>query len=376
MKRKIVLSSLLVLTLLFVLAGVKTLQVRAMIEAGKEFSVPPEAVSSAPVKEERWPQALGAVGSVSPVQGVVLRAEVAGRVTQIGFQNGGTARQGQVLLQLDTSSEEAQRRAAEAQLELAELNLARARDLRAQNLIAQQDLDAAVANAKQLAGQVDNIRAAIAKRTIHAPFSGRLGIRQVNLGQVVGAGDPIVSLQSLDPVYVDFTLPEQRLSALRPGMPVRVTTDAAHGETFTGALTAINPDVDATTRNVRLQATIANREDRLRPGMFARVEVGLPEAEHVLAVPATAVLHAPYGDSVFVIGETKDEKTGTTHRTVRMTTVRLGSTRGDFVAITEGLKPGETVVSSGVFKLRNGSPVVINNELAPKAEDAPRPANS
>ncbi len=376
MKRKIVLSAALVVTLLFVLAGVKTLQVRAMIDANKEFSVPPEAVSSAPVKEESWPRALGAVGSVSPVQGVVLRAEVPGRVTQIGFQNGGAAHQGQVLIQLDTSSEEAQLRGAEAQAELAELNLRRSKDLRAQNLIAQQDLDAAVANSRQLVGQVDNIRAAIAKKTIRAPFSGRLGIRQVNLGQVVSAGDPIVSLQSLDPVYVDFTLPEQRLPAVHPGMPVRVTTDASGGATFTGTLTAINPDVDATTRNVRLQATIANRDERLRPGMFARIEVGLPEAERVLAVPATAVLHAPYGDSVFVIGETKDEKTGKTQQTVRMTTVRLGTTRGDFVAITEGLKPGDTVVSSGVFKLRNGSPVVINNQLAPKAEDAPRPANS
>ncbi len=374
--RKVVVSIVILVAILGALAGVKAFQIAAMVQAGKDFTVPAETVSSVTVREETWPSTLSAVGTVRAVQGVVLRAELAGTVREIAFESGRAAETGQLLVHLDTSSEEARLRAAEAQAELARLNLERARRLHAQELLPQSELDASEAASRQTAGSVDDIRAAIAKKTIRAPFAGRLGIRLVNLGQFVNAGDPIVSLQSLDPVYVDFSLPEQQLASVRRDLVVRATTDATPGQVFLGSLTALNADVDASTRNILLQATLPNRGGTLRPGMFAKVEVVLPEAQKLLVIPATAVLHAPYGDSVFVIAEPRDAKAGGSGKEARLTTVRLGETRGDFVAVTQGLEAGQTVVSSGVFKLRNGSPIVVDNSLAPAAQAKPQPADS
>lgn len=376
MKRKIVIAVSGLIAVIAVLAGVKALQIRALIQAGGEFSVPAETISATEVRLEQWESLLPAVGSVTAVQGVELRAELAGTVRQIAFTSGGLATTGQVLVRLDTSSEEAQLRSAEAQVELARLNLARAQDLRAQGVVSQSDFDASQAASLQMTGQADTIRATIAKKVIRAPFAGRLGIRSVNLGQYVHEGDPIVSLHSLDPVFVDFNVPEQHLTEVQRAMAVRVTTDATPGRVFTGKVTALNPEVDASTRNLKVQATMANPDDELRPGMFARVQLVLPEAEPLLVIPSTAVLHAPYGDSVFVVSDVKDEKSGKMVKQVQMTTVRLGGTRGDFVAVTKGLKEGQTVATSGVFKLRNGSPVAVDNTLAPDAQSAPRPPNS
>ena len=376
MKRKFVIAATGLLVVVAVLAGIKALQIRALIQAGADFSVPAETVSAAEVKQETWEALLPAVGSVTAVQGVVLRAELSGAVREIAFDSGGTATKGQILLRLDTSTEEAQLRAAEAQAALAQHNLARAVDLKKQGVISQSDFDAAEAAALQTTGNADVIRATLVKKTVRAPFSGRLGIRTVNLGQYVNEGDPIVSLQSLDPVFVDFSVPEQQLAQIQRAMEVRVVTDATPGRVFTGKVTALNPEVDASTRNIKVQATIANRGGELRPGMFARVQLVLPEAVPILVIPSTAVLHAPYGDSVFVISDVKDEKSGKTVKQVQMTTVRLGETRGDFIAVTAGLKAGQTVATSGVFKLRNGSPVALDNTLAPDAQSAPRPPNS
>jgi len=376
MKRKFVIAATGLLVVVAVLAGIKALQIRALIQSGADFSVPAETVSAAEVKQETWEALLPAVGSVTAVQGVVLRAELSGAVREIAFDSGGTAKKGQILLRLDTSTEEAQLRAAEAQAALAQHNLARAVDLKKQGVISQSDFDAAEAAALQTTGNADVIRATLVKKTVRAPFSGRLGIRTVNLGQYVNEGDPIVSLQSLDPVFVDFSVPEQQLAQIQRAMEVRVVTDATPGRVFTGKVTALNPEVDASTRNIKVQATVANRGGELRPGMFARVQLVLPEAVPILAIPSTAVLHAPYGDSVFVISDVKDEKSGKTVKQVQMTTVRLGETRGDFIAVTAGLKAGQTVATSGVFKLRNGSPVALDNTLAPDAQSAPRPPNS
>jgi membrane fusion protein (multidrug efflux system) len=376
MKRKIIIAASGLIAVVAVLAGVKALQIRALIQSGAGFSVPAETVSAAEVKQETWESLLPAVGSIAAVQGVVLRAELSGAVREIAFVSGATATKGQVLVRLDGSSEEAQLRAAEAQAELAQHNLARAVDLRKQGVISEADYDSAEAASHQTAGQADVIRATLAKKTVRAPFSGRLGIRTVNLGQYVNEGDPIVSLQSLDPVFVDFSVPEQQLVQVKRAMEVRVVTDASPGRVFTGKVTALNPEVDASTRNIKVQATIANGDGELRPGMFARVQLVLPEAQPVLAIPSTAVLHAPYGDSVFVISDVKDEKSGKTVKEVQMTTVRLGETRGDFIAVTAGLKAGQTVATSGVFKLRNGSRVAVDNTLAPDAQSAPRPPNS
>ena len=376
MSRKVTITVVLLILLAGALVGIKALQINAMIDAGAAASIPAETISTTEVRQETWDASLPAVGSLSPVQGVTVRAELPGTVTKIAFESGMVAAAGQLLVQLDTSSEQAQLRSAEAQAELARLNLERARQLREQDLIAQSDLDSAEAAALQTVGGVDTIRATIAKKTIRAPFSGRLGIRDVNLGQFVGAGDPIVSLQSLDPIYVDFTLPEQQLGRIEPGMRVRITTDAAPGRTFEGRLTAQNPDIDSGTRRIRLQATLPNSDGALRAGMFARVQVVRPETQSVLVVPATAVLNAPYGDSVFVLTESKDEKTGRAGMQVRMTTVRLGEARGDFVAVTDGLKAGDVIAASGVFKLRNGSPVTVDNSLAPAPKADPTPSNS
>jgi membrane fusion protein (multidrug efflux system) len=252
----------------------------------------------------------------------------------------------------------------------------RARELRAQSTIAQSELDSAEAQIQQAAAQADNIRSIIAKKTIRAPFGGRLGLRLVNLGQILHEGDPIASLETLDPVYVDFSLPQQNLADVAPGSAVRVTTDAAPGQTFEGKVNAINPDVDFATRSLRIQATLPNPGEKLRPGMFANVEIVRTEQIKVLVIPATAVLYAPYGDSVFVIDEKKDAHTGQVQKTLRQQFVRLGLARGDLVTITSNLNPGDTVVTSGVFKLRPGLPVEVDNKLAPNAQAAPKPDNT
>jgi membrane fusion protein (multidrug efflux system) len=281
-------------------------------------------------------------------------------------------RKGDILVRQDTSSEEAQLPGAEAQVELTRTNLERMKELYTKNLIAQVDRDNAVASAEQAQAQAESIRATIAKKTIRAPFSGHLGIRQVNTGQMLREGDPIVTLQSLDPIFVDFTLPQQQLPLLRRGMTVQVTTDALPGERLQGRLTAIDPLVDVETRSIRAQATAANTGEKLRPGMFVNVAVGLPARQKVLAVPATAVLYAPYGDSVFIIEEGADKQ----GKSLRQQFVRLGPKRGDFVAVESGVKEGESVVSTGVFKLRNGQPVVVDNTLAPDFKKAPTPENN
>ena len=376
MKKKIAITVAGLVVVVAALTGIKALQIRALIKSGSEFSVPAETVSATEVRQETWESLMPAVGSVTAVQGVELRAELSGTVREIDFVSGATAAKGQVLVRLDTTSEQAQLRAAEAQAELARLNLERARGLYAQGVVSKADLDSREAEFLKTGGDVEVIQATITKKTIHAPFGGRLGIRSVNLGQFVNPGDAIVSLHSLDPVFVDFSIPEQQLARVQRALDVRVMTDATPGRVFTGKVTALNPEVDASSRNVKVQATVANSDGDLRPGMFARVQLVLPETEPILAIPSTAVLHAPYGDSVFVISDVKDEKSGKTVKQVQMTTVRLGLTRGDFVAVTAGLKEGQTVATSGVFKLKNGSPVAVDNTLAPDAQSAPRPPNS
>jgi membrane fusion protein (multidrug efflux system) len=374
MKSKIVVSVVIVLAVLGGLAGVKALQIRKLIDAGKAYQQPPETVSSAVAHAEKWQRTLTAIGSITAVQGVNVTAEASGNVVEIAFESGAIVAQGDLLVRLDTSSEEAQLRALDAQVELARVNAARVRELRANNTVAQSELDTAEATLKQTQASADAIRAAIAKKTIRAPFAGRLGIRQVNLGEYVDAGKTvIVSLQALSPTYAEFSLPQQDLASLKTGMKVRLTTDAYPGRTFDGTLTALNPGLDPGTRSIGLQATFENPEQLLRPGMFAQVEVLLPDENDVLVIPAPAVLSAPYGDSVYLIEPATNSSGGLV---VRQQFVRTGRARGDFVSVEAGLKPGERVVSSGLFKLRNGMPVVINDEIAPKASEKPQPSDS
>ena len=359
--------------LLFLIKG---LQIFTMISAGKSMVQPPATVTSVVVNQEEWSPSFSAVGSISAQQGAVVAAELAGTVSEVGFQNGAIAKKGDLLVKLDTSSEDAQMATARADLELARKDLARTRDLAKRRVISKAELDAAESKFKQKEGTVDNMQAMTGKKEVRAPFAGQLGIRQVNVGQTITAGQPVVSLQALDQVYVDFALPQQRLPQLAQGLEVRVRTDALSGREFVGKLTAVNSAVNAVTRNVSLQATLDNPDHVLLPGMFAKVEVVLAEKQNTLVVPGTALSYAPYGDSVFVIEKKKDEKTGKESQVIRQQFVRVGEARGDFVSITTGLKAGDTVVSTGVFKLRNGMPVKVDNALAPKPELNPTPADS
>jgi membrane fusion protein (multidrug efflux system) len=368
--------SLALVGLFLIIAGIKVFQIMTMISAGKKMMPPPTTVTSADVKKGDWQPMLTAIGSISPVQGAMISAELAGTVAEINFQSGALVKKGEVLLKLDASAEEAQMRSAEADAELAKNDLDRARGLAERKVISTAEFDAAQSKYAQKKGAVDNMQSIIDKKKIRAPFDGTAGIRAVNPGQMVKVGDPLVSLQALGQVFVDFSLPQQQLADLKPDLPVKVTTDAVPGREFEGKLTAINSSIDPTTRNVSLQATLDNQDNALRAGMFGRVKVLLPQKNPTLFIPATAVSYAPYGNSVFVIEKKSDEKTKKEDLILRQQFIRTGETRGDFVAVTDGLKASEQVVSTGVFKLRNGMNVVVDNKLAPKSELAPKPADS
>ncbi|MFP5240224.1 MAG: efflux RND transporter periplasmic adaptor subunit [Acidobacteriota bacterium] len=372
MKKRFILTAIVLILLVAALAGVKALQIGAMIDQGKKFVPPPETVTSAPVSSETWKSALSAVGTLTAVQGVTVAAELPGKVTKISFEPGRSTGRGDLLISQDTTSEEAELPGAEAQVKVAKADLDRATKMIADKIISQADLDKAASSYEQAVSKVNAIRVTIAKKNIRAPFGGRLGIRQVNLGQILKEGDAIVTLQSLDPIFVNFTLPQQQLSQLKTDLPVRITCDALPGVTVNGRITTINPLVESETRNVQVQATVSNKEEKLRPGMFVNVAIDLPVQDMVLIVPATAVLYAPYGDSVFVIEKNKEGN----GEALRQQFVRLGEKRGDFIAVSSGLKEGENIVSTGVFKLRNGQAVSVDNKLAPAFKQTPTPENN
>lgn len=354
---------------------VKFRQIQAASAGSASFQPPPEAVTTLVVQEEPWEQTLDAIGTVVAVNGVIVSADLPGIVEAITFDSGRAVKAGEVLVRLDTRQEKAQLAAAEAQRDLAHLNLDRIRGLREQGVTSQSDYDGAEAASKQAEARVGEIRASIERKVIRAPFSGSLGIRQVNLGQYLKGGDPVVPLQSLDPIHVDFTVPQQEMVRLRAGADVRVAAEGSPGAASAGKITAIDSVVDEATRNVRVQATLANPQGALRPGMFVRVEVVLPVRESVLAIPASAVRYAPYGNSVFIVSALKGPK-GEAYRGVRQQFVKLGSERGDQVAVLSGVKPGEEVVTSGAFKLRNGAAVLVNNEVQPGNDPSPKPEDN
>ncbi|MEW8322995.1 MAG: efflux RND transporter periplasmic adaptor subunit [Candidatus Thiodiazotropha taylori] len=373
MLKRVLLTIIGLAILIGIPAAIKMQQFQAM--ADMQMTMPPEIVTADQVKRQQWPNTLSATGSLVAVQGVTVSAELGGKVSEIAFESGDRVEAGDLLVRLDTTAEEAQLRSAEAAEKLARINLDRNRGLRANKTVSQSDLDTAEANYKQATAQVENVKATIAKKTLRAPFSGQLGLRQVNLGQIIEQGTPVVTLQTIDPIYADFSLPQQRFSSVAVGNEVRITTDAAEDKSFSGKIIAINPEIDQATRTVRIRSTLSNQEELLRPGMFANVKVIMPQQDDVLAIPATSVLYAPYGDTVFVIDTTKDEATGEEQKTLRQQIIRLGRTRGDYVAVVTGLKEGETVVTSGVFKLRPNMAVVVDNSLALDAKLDPQPAN-
>ena len=368
MTKKLFVGILIVLVVLGGLAAVKTLQIKTMIAAGASFVAPPETIASAVAREEIWPETIPAIGSVNASEGVTVAPEIAGTVSEIAFESGATVKQGDLLVKLDASSEEAQLRALEAQVDWAKVSAERLRKLQADKTVSQSELDQAEAALKQATANADNLRAIIDKKTIRAPFAGRLGIRLVNLGERLDAGKGIVSLQSLSPLFVDFSLPQQELARLQTGLKVTALSDSYPDQVFEGELAVISPELDAVTRSIKLRAKFENADERLRAGMFVKVSVVLPEAQPVLTIPSTAILRAPFGDSVFVIS-------GGTNLTVQQKFIRTGRTLGYFVSVESGLKAGDRVVEAGVFKLRNGMSVVENNETTPKTSQTPNPPN-
>jgi membrane fusion protein (multidrug efflux system) len=365
-----------IIVIVAVIGFLKFRQIQAGMAMGAKFAPAPAAVSTFKVGRQQWQPTLTAVGTANAVQGVMVSTDLPGIVREISFQSGTSVEKGRELVRLDTTQEVAQLNAAKSRQDLAKVNLDRILGLLKKRVGSQSDYDAADAEFKQATAATAEVDALIERKTIRAPFAGMLGIREVDLGQYLKSGDSVVPLQALDPIYVDFSLPQQALGQLEPGRTVEVSADGLPGENFSGKITAIDPNVDASTRNVRVQATLQNPDGKLRSGMFVNAAVLLPVRDEVLAIPASAIDYAPYGNSVFVVETITPEpgEDGTQAETflgVRQQFVKLGTSRGDLIEVTKGLEPGQEVVSSGTFKVKDRAPVNVNNEIQPGAEAAP-----
>jgi membrane fusion protein (multidrug efflux system) len=360
---------------LALIGTVKFRQIQEGMAMAASFAPPPEAVTTMKAPRQEWPASLSGIGTVTAVSGVVVSADLPGVVESISFEPGHAVAKGDVLVRLDTRQERAQLAAAESARDLAKLNLDRAKGLSSEGILAQSDFDRSNAEFAQAEARVGEIRATIQRKEIRAPFSGELGLRQVNLGQYLAGGDPIVAVQAVDPVYVTFSLPQQELSRLKVGGSVTVSVEGLAGPEPTGRITALDAVVDQSTRNVQVQATFANPTGRLRPGMFVQAHVALGQTASIIAVPASAISYAPYGDSVFVVSELTDPK-GARYKGVKQQFVKLGASRGDQVAVVSGLEEGQEIVTSGAFKLRPNAAVQVNNAVTMSNAAAPRPENN
>ena len=375
MAKRMILMLAVMLAIVGGLGFVKFKQVEAAIEQGKNFKIPPTAVTTVVAKKEVWPSSFSVIGTAAAIQGVTVSADLPGTIDKIHFESGQWVKEGEILVELDTRQERAQLASLEAQRDLAKVNYDRAQQLVGAGVIAKQDYDNATAQQKATEAQVGDIKAAIARKTIKAPFTGVLGIRQVSLGQYLAAGQAIVSLQTLSPIYVNFGVPQQDAGRVVPGHLVRVTNSDLPGMSFTGRINALDSVINEQTRNIQVQTVVTNKDNKLRPGMFVQVELPLGSPREVISLPASAINYAPYGDSVFVVSDMKDPK-GNSYRGVRQQVVKIEGSRGDQVAVVSGLNPGDEVVSSGVFKLRNGAPVVVNNTVTPSNSTSPKPEDS
>jgi membrane fusion protein (multidrug efflux system) len=376
MAKRMLLMLTVVILLLGSLGFVKFRQIQTAIAQGASFQPPPSAVTTVVAKRETWPSSLGVIGTAQAIQGVTVSADLPGTVDKIHFDSGRWIKEGDVLVELDTRQERAQLAAMEAQRDLAKINFDRMQQLVKEGVVARTEYDNALAQQKATDANVGEIKAAIARKTIKAPFSGVLGIRQINLGQYLAAGQAIVSLQSLNPIYVNFGVPQQESPQMQVGRKLAVNSDNVPGATFSGRVTALDSVVNETTRNIQVQAIVNNPQGKLRPGMFVQVSVGVGAPRQVVPLPASAINYAPYGDSVFVVSDIKDEKSGKTFRGVRQQFVKIEGSRGDQVAVVSGVNPGDEIVSSGVFKLRNGAPVQVNNKVQPGNNPNPNPEES
>ena len=375
MAKRMILMLVVMAALLGGLGFVKYKQVEAAIAAGANFQMPPTAVTTVVAKKETWPATFSVIGTAAAIQGVTVSADLPGTIDKIHFESGQWVKEGEILVELDTRQERAQLANLEAQRDLAGINYGRAQELVKEGVIAKQEYDNAAAQQKATEAQVGDIKAAIARKMIRAPFTGVLGIRQVSLGQYLAAGQAIVSLQTLSPIYVNFGVPQQDTAKMIPGHVLKITNSDLPGMSFVGRITALDSVISEQTRNIQVQAIVTNKDNKLRPGMFVQVELAMGSPRDVIPLPASAINYAPYGDSVYVVTNMTDQK-GRPFRGVRQQVVRIDGSRGDQVGIVSGLNPGDEVVSSGVFKLRNGAPVVVNNEVKPSNSTSPKPEDS
>lgn len=375
MAKRMILMLVVLLAIVGGLGFAKFKQVEAAIAAGANFQLPPTAVTTVVAQKQIWPSTLSVIGTAAAIQGVTVGADLPGTIDKIHFESGQWVHDGDILVELDTRQERAQLANLEAQRDLAKVNYDRAQELVKAGVISRSDYDSAVAQQQATEAQVGDTKAAIARKTIHAPFSGLLGIRQVSLGQYLAAGQAIVALQSLNPIYVNFGVPQQDTGKLILGHVLRITNADLPGMAFAGKITALDSVVNEQTRNIQVQATLTNKNDKLRPGMYVQVELPLGQPRQVVPLPASAINYAPYGDSVYVVVEMKDPK-GKTYRGVRQQVVKIDGSRGDQVGVVSGINPGDEVVSSGVFRLRNGAPVEVNNTVKPENNPSPKPEDS
>lgn len=371
MKKRILLTVLVALGVLGAIFGVKYQQLGKAKAALAARKPAPATVTTAPAVEEKWRSTLHAVGSLESFQGVTLRAEIEGRIVRVAFESGARVAAGDILVELDTASEAALLKSNEAVARLAELNLERARELQRNNTNPKADLDTAEATAAQARAAIESTQATLAKKHIVAPFAGRLGLRQVSPGQFLNKGDAVVTLEATDPIYADFSIPQQEVSDLQTGLEVKIGLDAFPDREFTGRIEAIDPRVSTTTRNLRARAVLNNPDETLRPGMFARVEVQLPGERTLIVLPATAIVYSPYGDSVYVVAKNEQGALAAQQRFVQ-----VGPKRGDQVSLLAGVQAGEEVVTAGQGKLRPGTLVTVDNTVTPANQPAPKPSES
>lgn len=370
--KKFVVAFVLILVVVGGIVGLKAFQIADLIGfAGKAEAagMPPVAVATARATPANWERSMQFVGTLRAVQGVTLTAELGGVLRSIDVENGAVVEKGQILMKLDTTQEEADLASAEARLRLAQVNLERSKGLLEKRIIPPSDYDAALAAFDEARAHEANLRATIAKKIIRAPFSGKVGIRRVNLGQTIKSGEELIPLHQSDPIYIEFAVPQTRLALIHTGQTLRVVSDGLD-QPVAGTVEAINPVIDETTRTARVQGLLHNPEDRLRAGQFALVDVILPGEEAVIAIPSSAVLAQAFGDSVFVVEE------GEKGSVVRQQFVQLGERKGDFVQVVKGLSAGDRVVSAGAFKLTNGARVEINDAMQPEPSLQPEVPNA
>ncbi|MEY5026905.1 MAG: hypothetical protein RLZZ244_2433 [Verrucomicrobiota bacterium] len=368
---------LMLLAVAIAIAGItyaKVIKVKKAIAMGKSFAPPPAAVTTVTVQPRPWTPLLRAVGSVKALQGVTVTTDLAGIVSEICFESGQAVRKGTLLLRLQSDQETAQLHGAQARKRLAELELARKLELRAKSALPASEIDLAENELQQATSAVEQASALLARKNITAPFDGMMGLRQVSLGQLLNPGTPIATMHSMDPVRVQFPLPQQQLALVKPGLALRLSAQGIGSGTWSGTITALDSQLSETARSITVEATLPNPGGSLRQGMFVHVEIPLPEEPNSLVLPASAINYAPYGDTIYVLFDGKDPQ-GNPQRQVESRAVKVGEAQGDLVRILSGLKAGEEVVSSGVFKLRPMAPVRVNNSLPPPAEAAPTPPN-